>query len=182
MAAQLSPAHPYLNRLSFTPTSGPLRQSRRGNAWTSRIAGISRELRAVARENPRLLQIAAINDAVLDAANVIKEMDRATLLSLCDMDLTELQIYSKMVEVYDRAQSHFLFDIVEAQVKRFLNAERLKAEAEAPARVLTYDEYKGLFLQRTQNSELIHAGPTILHLETAGGGMPDLPLGIRANL
>ncbi len=76
----------------------------------------------------------------------IKEADRAALLSLCDMDLTELQIYSKMVEVYVRARSHFLFDIVEAQVKRFLNAERLKAEAENPVRVLSYGEYRELFL------------------------------------
>jgi hypothetical protein len=28
-----------------------------------------------------------------------------------------------------KAKSYFLFDIVEVQVKRFLNAERLKAEA-----------------------------------------------------
>jgi hypothetical protein len=112
------------------------------------------ELRAVARENTHLLQIAAINDAVIDDASPLKETDRAALFSLCDMDLTELQIYTKMVEVCDKARSHFLFDIVELQVKRFLNAERLKAEAEVPARVLTYDECKELFLQRTQNSEL----------------------------
>ncbi len=126
---------------------------------------------AVARENTRLLQIAAINDAVLDAADVIKETDRAALLSLCDMDLTELQIYSKMVEVYDRARSHFLFDIVVAQVKRFLNAERLKAEAEAPARVLTYNEYKTLFLQRTQNSELTQDLQSYI-LKPREGGCP----------
>jgi hypothetical protein len=69
-------------------------------------------------------------------------------------DHTELQIYQKMMEVYDKARSHFLFEIVELQVKRYLNAERLKAEAEDPARALTYVEYTELFLQRTQNSEL----------------------------
>jgi hypothetical protein len=37
-----------------------------------------------------------------------------------------------MVEVYDLARSHFLFEIVEPQVKRFLNAESLKGEALAP--------------------------------------------------
>jgi hypothetical protein len=112
------------------------------------------ELRAIARANTRLLQIAAIDDEVLDADIPIKEADHTALLSLCDMDLTELQIYMKMVEVYDRARSHFLFDIVEAQVKRCLNAERLKAEAENPAWVLTYEEYRKLLLQRTQTSEL----------------------------
>jgi hypothetical protein len=66
------------------------------------------QLRAIARENIRLLQIAAINDAVLDVDSPVKEADRTALLSLCDMDLTELQIYSKMVEVYDRARTQSL--------------------------------------------------------------------------
>ncbi len=42
-----------------------------------------------------------------------------------------------MVEVYDLARSRFLFEIVEAQVKRFLNAESLKAEALDPPLTLT---------------------------------------------
>jgi hypothetical protein len=70
------------------------------------------------------------------------------------MEQTELLIYTKMMEVYDQARSHFLFDIVELQVKRFLNAERLKAEAEHPPRTLSYAEYTELYLERTQNSEL----------------------------
>jgi hypothetical protein len=93
-------------------------------------------LRAVARENTRLLQIAAFGDAVNDDDSLLVEADRVTALSLCGMDATELQIYTKMMEVYDRAKSHFLFDIVEVQVKRFLNAERLKAEAEHPSRIM----------------------------------------------
>ena len=55
------------------------------------------------------------------------------------MDNTEVQIYFKMVEVYDLARSHFLFDIVDPQVRRFLNAERLKAEALAPPLTLLYN-------------------------------------------
>jgi hypothetical protein len=112
------------------------------------------ELRAEAARNTRLLQIGSINDMVEDAANVVVEADRTALLSICSMDATELQIYLKMVEVYDLARSHFLFDIVEPQVKRFLNAERLKAEALAPPLILTYNQYKDLLLARTQNSEL----------------------------
>ena len=106
--------------------------------------------RAVAKENTRLLQIAAFEDAVNDADSPIVEADRAAVLSLCDMDQTELQIYQKMMDVYDKARSHFLFDIVELQVKRFLNAERLKAEAETTPRALSYVEYTVLFLSRTQ--------------------------------
>ena len=111
-------------------------------------------LRAIAKENTRLLQVAAISDEIADANSPTEEADRTALLSLCDMDSTELLIYTKMLEVYDKAQSHFLFDIVDPQVKRYLNAERLKAEAEQPVRMLTYKQYKELYLQRTQNSEL----------------------------
>ncbi len=82
-------------------------------------------LRLAAKENTRLLQVGAIDDAVANAANPTVEDDRVALLTLCDMDHTELQIYAKMLEVYDKARSHFLFEIVELQVKRFLNAERL---------------------------------------------------------
>ncbi len=60
------------------------------------------------------------------------------------MSDTEQQIYLKMVEVYDLARSHFLFEIVDPLVKRFLNAERLKAEALAPPLTLTYNQYKGI--------------------------------------
>jgi hypothetical protein len=52
---------------------------------------------------------------------LIVETDRAALLSTYSMDATEWQIYAKMVEVYDLARSHFLFEIVDPQIKRFLN-------------------------------------------------------------
>lgn len=109
-------------------------------------------LRAIAKENTRLLQVAAIiSDEIADVNSPTEKADRTALLSLCDMDSTELLIYT---DVYDKAQSHCLFDIVDPQVKRYLNAERLKAEAEHPVRMLTYKQYKELYLQRTQNSEL----------------------------
>jgi hypothetical protein len=109
---------------------------------------------AIAKTNTRLLQVAAIEDEIADANSLTEEADRTALLSLCDMDATELQMYTKMLEVYDKARSHFLFEIVELQVKKYLNAERLKAEADQPTRILSYAEYKEQYLQRTQNSEL----------------------------
>ena len=111
-------------------------------------------LLALAKTNTRLLQIAAIDDEIQDVDSPTEEIDRTALVSLCDMDATELQIYTRMLEIYDKARSHFLFEIVELQVKRYLNAERLKAEAENQPRILSYAEYKELYLQRTQNSEL----------------------------
>ena len=112
------------------------------------------ELRLIAKANTRLLQIGAVDDLIADPDSPTEEPDRTALLSLCDMEPTELLIYRKLLEVYDRARSHFFFDIVELQVKRFLNAERLKAEAENPPRTLSYREYTALYLERTQNSEL----------------------------
>jgi hypothetical protein len=112
------------------------------------------ELRAEAALNTRLLQVGRINERVDDAAHLVIESDRTALLSICSMSTTEIQIYFKMVEVFDLARSHFLFDIVDPQVKRFLNAERLKAEALNPPMILTYNQYKGLLLARTLNSEL----------------------------
>ena len=120
----------------------------------TREADNTAALRSVARENTRLLQIAALEEQIEDEDSPFVHSDRAALLSLCDMEPTELQIYTKMMDVYDKAKSHFLFDIVEVQVKRFLNAERLKAEAEQIPRCLSYAEYKELFMSRTQNSEL----------------------------
>ena len=95
-------------------------------------------LRQVARENTRLLQVGAITELIADHEDPTVEDDRAALLSLCEMDHTELGIYQKMLEVYDKARSHFLFEIVELQVKRYLNAERLKAEEGEPPLCLTY--------------------------------------------
>jgi hypothetical protein len=74
---------------------------------------------AIAKTNTRLLQVAAIEDEIADANSLTEETDRTAVLSLCDMDATELQIYTKMLEVYDKARSHFLFEIVELQVKRY---------------------------------------------------------------
>jgi hypothetical protein len=97
------------------------------------------------------------------------------------MDHTELQIYTKMLDVYDKARSHFLFEIVELPVKRYLNAERLKAEAEAPPRNLSYWEYRLLFLQRTQNSELTQDLLSYILIEAKRRGLSHLPLGGRTN-
>jgi hypothetical protein len=137
------------------------------------------ELRDEAARNTRLLQVARITELVDDAASIIAETDRAALLSICSMNNTELLIYLKMVEVYDIARSHFLFEIVEPQVKRFLNAERLKAEALAPPLTLSYNQYKSLLLERTQNSKL--TGPAKLHPKTSRRGMPCLLVGRRKN-
>jgi hypothetical protein len=103
----------------------------------TREADNTAALHSVVRENTRLLQIAAFEEHIEEDECLFVAADRAAIRSLCDMEPTELQIYTKMVDVYNKAKSHFLFDIVEVQVKHFLNAERLKAEAEQPPRCLS---------------------------------------------
>ncbi len=71
----------------------------------SRAEDDTAELRVEAARNTRLLQIGRIDELVADVGSFIIEADRAALLSiLCSMDATELQIYLKMMEVYDLAQ------------------------------------------------------------------------------
>ncbi len=112
------------------------------------------ELRLEAAWNAHIAQSDRVDQLVADLGSPVVEPDRTALFSICSMNPTELQIYLKMIEVYDRARSHFLFEIVDPQVKRFLNAERLKAEALNSPLILPYQHYRGLILERTQNSEL----------------------------
>jgi hypothetical protein len=79
-------------------------------------------LRLAAEENTRLLQIGAIDETVNDAGLPTVEDDKVALLSLCDMDHTELQIYAKLIEVYDRARSHFLFERLRLRPKPILES------------------------------------------------------------
>ena len=69
----------------------------------------------------------AIDDYVDDGS--VEEDDRATLVSHIEMTGNEWDILAKFVVVYQKARSHFLFEIVEEKVKRHLNAERIRADA-----------------------------------------------------
>ncbi len=62
-------------------------------------------------------------DDYIDSGSA-EEDDRATLVSFIEMTGNECDIFAKFVVVYEKARSHFLFEIVEEKVKRHLNAER----------------------------------------------------------
>jgi hypothetical protein len=91
----------------------------------------------------------AIDDYVDDGS--VEEDDRATLISQIEMTGNEWDILAKFVVVYQKARSHFLFEIVEEKVKRHLNAERIRADA-AGTKPLKYQDYKELLLARCVNS------------------------------
>ncbi len=65
------------------------------------------ELRLEAARNARTAQNVMIDELIAEENSPVEESDRAALLSICSMDPTELQIYLKMMEVYDRTRSHF---------------------------------------------------------------------------
>ncbi len=68
------------------------------NLDLARAEGNTAEFREEAARDTRLLQVARINELMDDAASIIAETDRATLLSICSMKNTEMLIYLKMVE------------------------------------------------------------------------------------
>jgi hypothetical protein len=80
-----------------------------------------------------------------------RQRTTATLVFLIEMTGNEWDILAKFVVVYEKARSHFLFEIVEEKVKRHLNAERIRADATG-AKPLKYRDYKELLLARIINS------------------------------
>jgi hypothetical protein len=91
----------------------------------------------------------AIDDYIDDGH--VEEDGRATVVSHIEMTGNEWDILAKFVVVYEKARSHFLFEIVEEKVKRHFNAERIRADATG-TKPLKYPDYKELLLARRVNS------------------------------
>ena len=72
---------------------------------------------------------------------------------MLEMTHTEFSLLETRVRVYDHARSHFIFEICEEAVKRFLNARRIRFE-EAVDR-MPFSEYLSLLLDRMQNSSVL---------------------------
>jgi hypothetical protein len=117
-----------------------LRQPHAANATANAIAAADAAL-IVAQQT-------AIDALVADANSIVLETDRTVLTSFCDLSQQEFMVYDESVRVFDEARSHFVFDIVDEQVKRFLNAERLTNLARANPTVLKWKDYKELILNR----------------------------------
>ncbi len=73
---------------------------------------------------------------VIDEGAIATEEDRPLLVTSVGMTQTEFDLLSEFLRVYDHARSHFIFEICEPGVKRFLNAHRIRFEEEEDARML----------------------------------------------
>jgi hypothetical protein len=81
---------------------------------------------AAAAANLEALQRHALEDLINDTETNVVEDDRSVLETCLDMTQTGFVLLETLVRVYDHASSHFVFEICDPSVKRFLNAIRIR--------------------------------------------------------
>ncbi len=86
-----------------------------------------------ARELPLLQQ--HMVEEMIAAEGVVEEEDCPLLATSISMTQTEFDLLSELLRVFDQARSHFIFEVCEPSVKRFLNAMRIHHEEENDARM-----------------------------------------------
>jgi hypothetical protein len=64
----------------------------------------------------------------------------------------EFVIIDECLRVFDRSLCHFVFDMCQPQVRRFLNAARVTSEASANPVTYKWEDYRKLLLNRLQDS------------------------------
>ncbi len=104
-------------------------------------------------ENLALLMRMAMDEVIAAEDNDLVDADRSSMEVMLEMTHTEFSLLETLVRVYDHARSHFIFEICEEAVKRFLNARRIRFE-EAVDR-MPLSEYQSLLLDRMQNSSVL---------------------------
>ena len=70
------------------------------------------------------------------------------------MTQTEFDLLIELLRVFDQARIHFIYEICEPSVRRFINALRIRYEEERDVR-MPWAEYKSTLLDRMQNSSTI---------------------------
>ncbi len=76
-----------------------------------------------------------------------------TLIACLEMTQTEFALLETLVRVYDHARSHFVSEICEPSVKRYLNAVRIRFEENGDR--MPFGLYRSTLLDRMQNSSVI---------------------------
>jgi hypothetical protein len=85
------------------------------------------------------------------------------------MTQTELDLFESLVRVFDHARSHFVYEICEPVICRFLNARRIAHEEWGER--MPWSAYRGILLDRMQNSFTIDGLISyILKPRALGGG------------
>ncbi len=98
----------------------------------------------------------ALEELIAEEDNEIVETKRHVLETCLEMTQTEFALLETLVRVYDEARSHFVSEICEPPVKRFLNAIRIRYE-EGLGR-MPFSLYKSTLLSRMQISSIIIDG------------------------
>jgi hypothetical protein len=108
---------------------------------------------AAAQANLALLQRKALDDLIASKENDVRAEDRAVLETCMEMTLTEFALLETLVRVYDHARSHFIYEICEPSVKRFLNATRIRQEEDGGR--MPFSLYRTTLMDWMQNSSIL---------------------------
>jgi hypothetical protein len=103
--------------------------------------------------NLELARAALMDEWLEDEDNDFTVKDRAVVAMGFAMTLTEYDLLTTLLRVYDHARSHFVYEICEESVRRFLNATRIRFE-EAGER-MPWASYRATLLERMKNSSII---------------------------
>jgi hypothetical protein len=90
---------------------------------------------------------------VEDQDNDVTEEDKPTMTTCLEMTQTEFALLETLIRVYDHARSHFISEICEPSVKRYLNAIRIRVEENAER--MPFSLYRSTLLDRMQNRSVI---------------------------
>jgi hypothetical protein len=90
---------------------------------------------------------------VTNGENDVTNEDMPTLTACLEMIQTEFALLETLVRVYDHARSHFISEICEPSVKRYLNAIRIRVEENEDR--MPFSLYRSTLLDRMQNSSVI---------------------------
>jgi hypothetical protein len=107
---------------------------------------------AVAAGMTLLAQNQQIATFVNDPATPIGTQDESHLRAFCKLTTLEWDIYRHFVDVYDSARCHFFFDIINEEMSRFLNAERIASVNQTNSVHLKWQDYLDRCLNRLKDT------------------------------
>jgi hypothetical protein len=112
---------------------------------------------AAAEANLALLQLHAhaLEELVTNADNDVTNEDLPTLTSCLEMTQTEFALLETLVRVYDHARSHFVSEICDPPVKRYLNLNAIRIRVEETGDRMPFSLHRSTLLDRMQNSSVI---------------------------
>ena len=128
------------NTLRALRTPVPANQPQ--DAAAQAAAAVALRVRQEARAD---LWIADANDPTVAA-------DKPALMTACSLTPQEFLVYKEFTRVYDSALCHFLPECCATAARRFLNAERIKADNAANPTPLKWEDYKKKLLERMNNN------------------------------